>query len=190
MLFVLSFEIRAAKQDKREERLSGSLGAKPPPLLWLLPNSWQSGNNRDMCTKDKICWSSNYCRADNESILLHYEIINRRRSMHKGFSIFLLTWRLAGPLVRFKSVAILAVTAERTFLIKAVLAAQAWGITLINIFTGFSVIAELITHRACALGPKWPLDTAMCAASIVIRAAFLIWVESRKKESFSTENLK
>lgn len=68
----------------------------------------------------------------------------------------------------------MAVAAERPSLIKAVLATQSRRITLIHILTGFRVIAQLIAHRTCALGPKWPLDTTMGAASIVVRAALLI----------------
>lgn len=64
--------------------------------------------------------------------------------------------------------------AERASLIKAVLATESWRNTFIHIFTGFRVIAQLITHRACALGPKRSLNTTMGAASIVVGTALLI----------------
>lgn len=84
------------------------------------------------------------------------------------------TRNFASALVCFKSVALLAVAAEGASLIKAVLAAQSRWAALVHILAGFGVVAQLITHRARALGPEWPLDAAVGAAGIVVGAALLI----------------
>lgn len=64
--------------------------------------------------------------------------------------------------------------AEGASLVEAVLATNSRGATLIDVVAGFGIVAELVTHRACALGPKWPLNTAVGAAGIVVRAALLV----------------
>ena len=71
-------------------------------------------------------------------------------------------------LVYLQSVAILAVAAERASLVKAVLATQSGGITLVYILTCLGVIAQLIAHRARALSPKGSLHAPMGAASVVV----------------------
>lgn len=68
----------------------------------------------------------------------------------------------------------MAVAAERASFIKAMLATHSRRMTFVYILTGFGVITQLIAHRASALGPEGPLDTAMSAASIVVKAALLI----------------
>lgn len=105
---------------------------------------------------------------------LYYEIMTW---MPLDSNAIFLTWDLAGTLVCFQGVAILAVAAEWASLVKAVLATNSGRTALVNIITGFRVIAQLITHGARALGPKRPLNTTVCAASIVVRAALLVWIQ-------------
>lgn len=64
--------------------------------------------------------------------------------------------------------------AEGASLVEAVLATNSRGATLVNVIAGFGVVAELVTHGARALGPKWPLNTAVGATGIVVRAALLV----------------
>lgn len=64
--------------------------------------------------------------------------------------------------------------AERAPLIEAVLAAQSRRAALVDVLAGFGVVAQLKTHRACALGPERSLDAAVGAAGVVVGAALLI----------------
>lgn len=71
-------------------------------------------------------------------------------------------------LVCLESVPILAVAAERASVIKAMLATNSRGVALIYILTCLGVIAQLVSNGASALSPKWPLNTTMSAACVVV----------------------
>lgn len=166
MLFVLSKEIRAAKgrQERREGAWrSGTLGAKLFSAADSLENMYRPDNPITAGLMRKIVPEG-----------LYYEIMTW---MPLDSNAIFLTWDLAGTLVCFQGVAILAVAAEWASLVKAVLATNSRRIALVNIITGFRVIAQLITRGARALGPKRPLNTTVCAASIVVRAALLVWIQ-------------
>lgn len=102
-------------------------------------------------------------------------------------TLLLLTCDFTGLSIGFQNVSFITVTPKRPSFIVTVLTTKAWRVTFINITTGLGVICKLVSNRTGTLSSKGALYTFMSAASIIVRAALLIWNGIRERNKHLTK---